>query len=381
MSHAVLSPSAASRWLSCTPSARLELQFSDTSSDFAREGTLAHALGELQLCYATAGHVLPKGVALQRLGIASEDDIPAEMSDYVDEYVALVTEKFTIAKKTAPDAILKIEESIDISDCVPECFGTGDAIIITAGVIEIIDLKYGKGVEVSAVNNKQMMLYALGCLYKYAWLFGIHTVRMTIFQPRIGNISEWECSADDIFSWGESIREKAVMAFNGEGEQVPGSHCRFCKAKAVCKALAEKSVEAAKTDFMLLDPNDLAALLPMIDTIKNWANAVEDYTLQEALNGTKYPGFKLVEGRSIRKYSDETKVAQTLIENGFKKEQLYKDPELLNITALEKLLTKKTFSALLSDLILKPQGKPALVPASDKRKELNSVETDFKDVQ
>lgn len=378
MAHAVLSPSAASRWLTCTPSARLELQFPDKAGDYAKEGTLAHLFGELFL-RQKQGEDMSELIAKAR---ESEFYSP-EMEAHAEDYAALVWEKYEIARKATPDAVLLVEERIDLTAYVPDGFGTGDSVIIADDLLDIIDLKYGKGVSVSAKNNKQMMLYALGALLKYSIMYGVNRVKMTIYQPRIGNVSEWTLGAADLLEWAENeLKQRAKMAFDGVGDFVPGEHCRFCRAKAVCKALAEQNLSVAKEEFLqvsLLTPEQVAEILPKLDGLVNWANAVEEYALDQALQGVKFPGFKIVEGRSIRKYSDDKKVAERLEANGYG-DIIYKPKELKTITTLEKALTKKGFEALVGDLIIKPAGKPTLVPESDKRPEWSSAEEDFKGV-
>lgn len=379
MAHALLSPSSASRWLACTPSARLEEKFPDTAGEYAAEGSLAHELCELLLHRYMGGNVNKRLAAIHFDPLYSP-----EMYDHAVDYADTVWNKFSEAKKNTPDAVLHIEESIDLQKYVPEGFGTGDAVIISGGVLEVIDYKYGKGVEVSAVNNKQMMLYALGTLAKYDYLYGIDTVRMTIIQPRIGNISEYEMRAVDLYRWAEEeLKPRAMMAYRGEGEFVPGNHCRFCRAKAQCRALAERNIEAARHEFddvALLSDEEVAAVLEEVEGIKSWITAVEEYALKAALDGKRFPGFKLVEGRSIRKYRDSDEVAAVLLAQGFKADQIYKPRELQTITAMEKLLTKKGFNAMLGDLIIKPAGKPTLVPLDDRRPEWSSAEADFKNI-
>ena len=383
MSHAVLSPSSASRWLSCTPSARLEMQFPDKAGDFALEGSLAHECGEVLLKFATGLTSLEEEE--KSLSVLKESKFYSdELLTYADGYAAFVWEKLSLAQRVTSDAVLRIEEKIDLTAYVPEGFGTGDAVILADGTMEIIDLKYGKGVRVSAVDNKQMMLYALGALDMFGFMYAIHTVRMTIYQPRLDNISEWEIPVEDLLIWGmQELAPRAKMAYAGEGSFVAGKHCQFCRAKAQCRALAEKNMEAAKHEFddaSLLSDVEVSKVLDQVDIIKNWITAVEEYALQAALEGKKFPGFKLVEGRSNRKYSDEKKVADRLMENGYKESAIYEPAKLKTITAMEKLVTKKAFSALLGDLIIKPQGKPAIAPESDKRQEWNSAENDFKNV-
>lgn len=383
MSHAVLSPSAASRWLSCTPSARLEMQFPDKAGDYAKEGSLAHEFGELYLKrYSDLIGIAE--CAWKISGLRKDELYNESLEEYAGRYADFVWEKYLLAQKTTTDAVLRIEEKIDLTAYVPEGFGTGDAVILADGTMEIIDLKYGKGVQVSAVENKQMMLYALGALDMFGFMYAIHTVRMTIYQPRLDNISEWEIPAEELLTWGSNeLAPRAKMAFAGEGSFIPGKHCQFCRAKAQCRALAEKNLEAAKHEFddaSLLSDTEISGILAQIDIIKNWMSAIEEYALQAALNGKTFPGFKLVEGRSIRKYSDEKMVADRLIENGYKSDLIYEPAKLKTITAMEKLVTKKAFAALLGDLIIKPQGKPTLAPETDKRQEWNSVENDFKNV-
>lgn len=380
MSHALLSPSAASRWLTCTPSARLELQFPENTGDAAKEGTLAHNFGETILLNFLSRL---SGTEFQhRLDVLKEDKFySTELERYAKEYAAFVEEKFALSRKNTPDAILRIEEKIDLSTYVPEGFGTGDAVILSDGVLEMIDLKYGKGVLVSAIENKQLMLYALGVLEAMDFMYGINSVKLTIYQPRLDNISEWEISARDLISWGErELKPRALMAWRGEGEYVDGKHCQFCRAKTRCRALAEKSMEAAKHEFeaaRLLSDEEIASILTKADGIKNWINSVEAYALQQALNGKIFPGFKLVEGRSNRKYSDECKVAQILVENGFTKDAIYEPSKLKSISMMEKLISKPVFSTLLGNCVVKPQGKPTLVPESDNRPRLNDAENDF----
>lgn len=382
MSHALLSPSAASRWLACTPSARLEEQFPESSSDFAEEGSLAHEFGETILRHFNKE--LKMAAYSKRLSALAESKYyTTDLQTHAENYAALVWEKFQAARKRDNLAVLRIEEKIDITAYVPEGFGTGDAIIIAEGILEIIDLKFGKGVRVSAEQNKQMMLYALGALDMFNFIYDIHTVRMTIYQPRLDNVSEWEISTEELETWGvNELTPLAKKAFAGEGEYMAGSHCKFCRAKAQCKALATYNISLAKYDFQdpaLLTDTEIADILSRADQFKSWVSSVEEYALQSALEGNNFPGFKLVEGRSVRKYSDETKIAEVLIGNGFGEDLIY-DRKLKTITAMEKLVTKKTFNALCGNLVIKPEGKPTLVPDTDPRPMYNSVENDFANI-
>ena len=246
-------------------------------------------------------------------------------------------------------------------------------------MLQIIDFKYGLGVLVEAENNPQMMCYALGALDTYDGIYDIESVEMTIFQPRRGNVSTFTISKEDLLKWAEEyLAPIAQLAYNGEGEFHAGDHCQFCKVKATCRKRAEYNMELAAYDFeepAMLDEDEIAEILPKIDSLITWANDLKDYALQQALSGVAYKGFKVVEGKSNRKYTDENAVAETIKQHGY-------DPyerKLLGITAMTSLLGKKKFEELLGGLISKPPGKPALVPESDKRPALNTAIDDFND--
>lgn len=370
--HALLSPSGATRWMACPPSARLEEFFEDSGSDFAREGTLAHALGELGL-QAFFGLIdNDEAYELDR-DLKSDPMYSQTMQDYVDEYIAFVIEEFEKSKAEDPSAVLFIERKLDLRDFIPESFGTGDTIIISKNKLKIIDLKYGQGVRVSCEKNKQMMLYGLGAFKDMEFMFeNIDTVEMTIYQPRMSNISTYEMKASELLEWAETeLKPKAKQAFDGAGEFSAGKHCVFCKAKATCKALAEENLRLARFEFVdafLLSDEEISDILDKSSLFKNWINAVEDFAFKSALNGKKWPGYKLVQGRSNRKFTDETKVVEALTDNLYTENQIFKKT-LLGITDLEKTISKKTFEALLSGLVYKPPGNPTLVPVTDKRSE------------
>lgn len=378
MSHAVLSPSGASRWLNCTPSARLEQQFPDSSGEAAKEGTLAHELGELMLrLYLQL--ITRKDYDLTLKVIEASKYYNAEMWEHASNYAAFVIETFEAAKAITKDAVLQIEAQLNLTDYVPEGFGTGDAVIIADGMMNIIDLKYGKGVNVSCENNKQMMLYALGGLRDFDFMYSIDTVCMTIYQPRMDNISTFEMSVVDLQAWANNtLKPLAKLAFEGAGVFKVGDHCRFCRAKAVCKANANENLELAKYDFaesVLLTDDEVADILSRASAFKAWITSVEDMALTEAVEkGKNWPGYKLVEGRSNRVYSDEDKVAKALVKEGFKEADIY-TKKILGITAMEKAITKKVFESALNGLIIKPAGKPTLVTMDDKRTAWNSAES------
>ena len=380
--HALLSPSAAHRWMNCTAAPRLEENFEDKGSSYAEEGTLAHAY-----CAMKLKMFLEQDISQEKEEIRELDPIyhTGEMDEYTDTYYTIVIEKFNEARAKTRDAQLLVETRLDFTKWVPEGFGTGDACIIADGCLEIIDFKYGKGVKVSAVENPQMKIYALGAYEKFNFEYNINRVKMTIVQPRIDNLSEFEITVGDLLWWANTqLKPKAEEAFAGTGKQNPGEWCQFCKVKAQCKKLAETALKVAqeKANPNLITPEEMATdVLPLIDVIKSWIKGVEDFTLQAALDGTIYPGFKLVAGRSIRKITNQEAVMDLLDKEGFNRDIYVKPVELRTITDLEKLIGKKRFTVLCGDYIEKPQGKPTLVPESDKRPAYDTAADDFKDVE
>lgn len=379
MAHALLSASGASRWMACTPSARLEQNFENKTSQYAEEGTLAHELGELKLRKELEG-LSTRSFNSKVKKIQENELYTADMPDYVDMYVETCLERVSEAKAKTPDALFKIEQRLDFSEWVPEGFGTGDFVIIADGTMEVCDLKYGKGVPVSADNNKQMMLYALGAISEFSFLYDIEKVRMTIIQPRLDNISTFEVTVEDLVKWAEEyVRPRAELAIKGEGEFCAGDHCRFCRAKSVCKARTEKNLELAKYDFQkpnTLDNNDIAYILSKVDELVNWAGDVKEYALEQALQGEEFDGYKVVEGRSNRKWSSEDDVAKVLIGQGFQENMIY-TRKLDGISKIESAIGKKEVQRLLGDYIVKPVGKPTLVPITDKREPYNPAKSDF----
>lgn len=377
--HALLSPSSASRWLNCTAAPHLEADMPDVSSGFAVEGTLAHAY-----CAKKLKTFLGLPTEHEDKEIAELADYhTGEMDEYTDAYATIVIEKYNAARAITPDAQLLVETRLDFSEHIPDSFGTADAIIIADGTMDVIDFKYGKGVSVSAFKNPQMQIYALGAYDKFSFEYRIDRVRMTIIQPRIDNLSDYELSVSDLMAWtDEVLTPRAGEAFSGKGTQTPGEWCRFCKVKSRCRALANQSLQTAleKPDPQLLNPQELADVLPKLETIKIWLTGIEEYALHTALSGTAVPGWKVVEGRSTRKITNPTAVSDALSGAGIGRDLLYKPQELLPITELEKLVGKKQFAALCAQWISKPQGKPTLVPESDKRQAINTVEDDFADI-
>ena len=371
--HALLSASSAHRWIACPPSALLSKKFDDSSSSFAQEGTDAHTLAQHKLEKLLG---LPTRDPTESLSFYDE-----EMKDHAENYAAFVLEQVEKAKETCVDPQVLIEQKLDFSRYVPEGFGHVDCLIIADGTLTVIDYKYGLGIKVSSERNPQMFCYALGGLALFDGIYDIDNVRLVIYQPRRENISEYTISKSELIQWAEDVLSPtAELASKGEGEYKAGEHCQFCKAKATCRKRAEYNLELAKYDFEVpatLDHDEIAAILVKADELVSWANDVKEYALKEALNGTKFEGFKLVAGRSNRKYTDEAAAADLVIAAG-------KDPfekKLLGITAMTALLGKKAFEDILGGLTYKPPGKPVLVTADDKRPEFNSAYEDFDENQ
>lgn len=381
--HALLGPSSSHRWLHCTPSARLEESIVDHGSEFAQEGSCAHALCEKKLWTLLGAE---KNAEIAEREMVANDKARwynTEMETCAEEYVSIVWNKYQEALKTTSDAKLFVERKLSFEKWVPESFGTADAVIIADGLMEVIDFKYGRGVEVSAVDNTQMMIYALGAIDEYECAYNIERVRMTIIQPRLSNTSEHEMTSDELLSWADKVlAPAAVKAWKGEGEQNPGEWCRFCKIKAKCAKLANNAIHiyTSNENKEEIDDADFPKILSLIPAIKMWCSAVEDYATAKAISGHEFPGYKLVEGRSIRKITDPTALADILTDNNYT--DIYKPAELKTIGELEKLVGKKKFYTLSEGLIEKPKGKPTLVPNSDKREPMNvnTAADDFRDI-
>lgn len=374
MAHAVLSASGSKRWLSCPPSARLERKFPDKAGEAAQEGTLAHALAEARIRH-WLGEISENGLALRIDSIRHDALYSPEMGEYVSEYVDLCIEKINEAQGVA-----LVEERLDFSRWVKNGFGTGDMVIIGDGVLEIVDLKYGKGVPVSAEGNTQMQLYALGAIEQYGYIYDFDHVRMSIFQPRNGGLSTQLMSVDELLAWGESIKPIAELAYAGKGNFKAGEHCRFCRAAAQCKALADYNLEIAKLEFRdadLLTDDEVSSVLERVDGLVRYAEKIKTFALAEALKGHKWPGFKVVAGRSNRKITDTAQAVKLLRGAGYADDVIYEPLEMQTITDLEKTITKKKFGEILGSVVEKPPGKPTLVPENDKRPEYDPVQSEF----
>lgn len=363
--HSLLSPSSAFRWIKCTPSAKLNSALPDSTSEYALQGTAAHTLCEYKL-----QKLLGKDAKDPTENLTYFD---AEMADCTDSYQQYVSEQIETAKQFCKDPIVLVEQKLDFSKWVPQGFGTGDCVIIADNILTVIDFKYGVGVLVEAEQNPQMMCYALGALALFDSIYDIENVVMTIFQPRRDNISTYEISKKELLKWADEILSPAAqLAAKGEGEFKAGKHCRFCKVKATCRKRAEYNLELARYDFEMpanLEDTEIEVILSKADELAAWCSDIKEYAFQQALNGKQWNGWKLVEGRSVRKYINEDAVAETVKNAGY-------DPyehKVLGITAMTRMLGKAKFENLLSSFIEKPTGKPALVPKSDKRPSINKA--------
>ena len=369
--HALLSASSSDRWIHCPPSARLSEAFEDPGSSYAAEGTAAHAVCEYKL---------RKALGMQTENPAGNiDSYDSSMEEYAESYVSFVLSRIAEAKKTCPDPVVLVEQRVDFSLWVEQGFGTADCVIIADGLMEIVDFKFGMGILVDAEENPQLMCYGLGALDQFGSIYDVDTVRLTIFQPRRDNLSWWEISKDNLLRWADGVLKPAAeLAFAGEGNFLCGKWCTFCRAKSTCRARADRNLELAGYDFApapLLTDEDVEDILGRIDDLVSWANDVKEFALTQAIGGKVWSGYKLVEGKSNRRYVNDEAVAEAVEKTGF-------DPyekKLLGITAMQKMLGKTRFEEVLAGLVEKPAGKPTLVPESDGRPAMNNAKTDFYD--
>ena len=374
--HAFLSASSSHRWLACPPSALLCAKEADQSSAYAKQGSDAHELCEYLLLKAL-GHDPPDPTE-------NLDYYDAEMLSCAEGYRDFVMEQVEEARKLSADTLICVEQRLDYSRWVENGFGTGDCVIVADDLLHVIDYKYGLGVLVSAsgedgTGNSQLKCYALGALDTFGDLYDIRRIKLSIYQPRRENVDTFEMKVEDLLRWADDVLSPiAKLAFTGDGEFCAGDHCVFCKVKATCRARADYNMELAKYEFekpAMLNDEEIASILPMIDSLVSWATDIKEFALQQALSGTVYEGYKVVEGRSNRKYSDETAVARIVQEAGY-------DPfekKLLGVTAMQRQLGKRRFQELLGGFLYKPPGKPVLVPTSDSRPEMNTAANDFID--
>lgn len=380
-SHALLSPSSAHRWLNCPLAPRLEATLPEKPSEYAREGTVAHSV-----CEITAKKKFKKVKAAEYNRVIKKLKTDAvwddEMLHTAETYVEHLTE---LAMEFANELYIAFEVKVDISDYVPEAFGRCDCVMFGGDTLIITDYKHGKGVPVSPDENPQLMLYALGALKLYKPLFGVALKKVAVYidQPRIGAYDGWTCTVDELLAWGESVKPKAQMAFMGFGEYHAGDWCRFCRANGICKAQAEQQI-GAFDDFSaavgnptaLLSPSEMGEVLKRGETLVSWYETVREKALESLLNGEKIPGYKVVEGRSTRCWTDQDKALDKLQESGVDRAVIY-DSVPKTLAQLEKLLGTARFKELVGEFVTKPQGKPTLALETDSRKEFNSAAADF----
>ena len=374
--HSVFSPSASYRILNCPPSLRLCAGSPDETSYYAEEGTEAHTLCAYLVEKAFGGHMRDPTPGLRYYN--------EEMRNCAEGYAAFVQEEYEKAKQTCVDTLVLVEQWVDLSGWVPGCGGTADCVILTDGTMEVIDFKYGVGVPVSAQSaefggNTQLMCYCLGVLDKYDGIYDVDYVKMVIYQPRRSHISEYTMSREDLLRWADEVlAPTAMLALDGEGTFKAGEHCRFCKVKATCRKRAEYNQEIAKYDFespALLEDYEIDDILLMADRLTEWVKDVKEYALTSALSGTEYEHFKVVEGRSNRRYTSDEEVAKAVAAAGYDPYDL----KLKGVTAMTAMLGRQKFEEFLGSLTFKPQGKPALVLKSDRRPAMqNTAQEDFK---
>lgn len=375
--HARLNASSSHRWMMCPPSVRLSEQFADKPSSYAEEGTFLHELCELKL-HRYLGDMAPDVIEAQYAEHRDSEFYTQEAETVTDEYIAFCVETIEAVKSSCPDPLIMVEHRLDYSEYVPEGYGTGDLVIVADGVIEVIDFKGGRGVRVDAHRNSQLMLYGLGALLEFDPLYDVHKVRVTIVQPRLSNTSTYEIAADELVCWAEKeVRPRALLAYEGKGEFCAGDWCRFCKARYTCRKRSEYHMQLAERDFRqpdLLSDEEITDILPIADSLNNWVQDLLAYATQQAVEGKSWPGYKLVAGRSNRKYTSEAEVIKAATEAGYT--DIYKTT-LLGVGDLEKRLGRKKFNEVLGMYVIKPVGAPTLVPDSDPRKPYSSAAEDF----
>ena len=375
--HAALSASSSHRWLMCPPSVKLSEQFEDKPSIYAEEGTFLHELSEMKL-HRYLGDMTPEVLEAQYAEHRDNDFYSDEAESVTDEYVGFCIETIESVRASCPDPLILVEHRLDYSEYVPDGFGTGDLVIVADGVLEVVDFKGGRGVRVEAERNSQLMLYGLGALLEFEALYDIRNVRMTIVQPRLNNISTYETTTDELIRWAEKeVRPKALLAYEGKGEFCAGEWCRFCRARYTCRKRSEYHMRLAERDFKqpdLLTDEEILDILPVAESLNNWVADLIAYATQQAVDGKTWPGYKLVAGRSVRKYTSEAEVIRAATEAGYT--DIYKTT-LLGVGDLEKRMGRKKFSEVLGKYVVKPMGAPQLVPESDPRKPYADAASDF----
>ena len=371
--HALLSASSAHRWLVCTAAPKLEAEFPDTASTYAKEGTLAHEICELKLTKYTT--TMPRGTYTKKLNALKKHELyDPEMDETTDTYLDYV--KRTALGYSVPPSI-QIERRVNFSDYAPDGFGTADCLLLAGDTLHVIDYKHGKGVVVDADHNPQMMLYALGAMHDFALIYRFKTVKMAIVQPRVGSISEFACTANELLHWGETVvKVKAAEAMGKSPVFAPGEHCRFCRAKQQCKARCEHyakyRIDARFRDPRRITPEALSYYLSAAEAIKKWVEDMQEYALSECLAGSKVPGWKAVEGRGSRAFTDMDAAFDILKKDGID-ECLLWERKPLTLAQVEKVVGKKRFTELVGTMVVKTPGKPTLATESDKRPAVTNV--------
>lgn len=370
--HALLSVSGSSRWMNCPPSARLEDSIPDKGSTvFADEGTLAHEIGETMLRATVEGWPTSK-LDKALLALSRHELYYDGMEDEVAMYVDFCLDEYKSAhQRTKGSAQILIEQRIDLIEFIPEGFGSNDCVILADSTMYVIDLKFGRGVRVNAQDNSQLKLYAVGAYHANEMAYDIDTVVMVIVQPRLDHISIAEISVGELMDWADNeVRTSAQLAHEGKGEFKVGDHCKWCKAKPICRAYGEFAQEFAAREFEVdktLSDTEILEIYGKLHLLTDYVSSMNEYVLSEALGGKQWPGYKLVEGRSVRRWSDEGKAIEVLTtQKGFTEDDIL-NKKLKGIGEIEKLVGKKEFPDLLDGAWAKPEGKPTLVPETDKR--------------
>ena len=370
--HALLSASGAHRWMNCTPSAVLESQFPDTTSEAAKEGTLAHEMAEAKLQHLFNTQDYRKAKLTRTLNKIKKDELyQPEMDGYTDDYVTYVRKS---AMEFEKSPYIAIEKRLDLTAYIPDGFGTADCVMIGERTLHIIDLKYGKGVPVSAENNEQLMIYALGALEAYKMLFAIDTVKISIVQPRIDNTNSSEFTVKELMEFGDKVKHYADIAIKGDGEQSPGDWCRFCRARQQCRARADKNIELAfEIDKKppLITNEEVGEYLRKGEDVAKWLSELQDYALAECLAGREVDGYKAVEGRGSRSWTNMDAAFEAIIEEGTNEAMLY-ERKPLTLAQVEKLMGRAHFEDVAGEYVIKNPGKPTLVPSTDKRQAITN---------
>lgn len=372
MAHALLGPSSASRWMACPPSARLTENMEDIGSEYAKEGSLAHAIAELKL----KKKIVEPGMSTKKFNsemkkLKEQEFYQEEMQGFTDEYIDFINEQLCNCVSTP---FISIEQKVDFSEYIPEGYGTADCIILSGNNLHVIDFKYGKGVPVYAEENKQMLLYALGAYLGYKCLYDIKQIKMSIVQPRIANFSSWECDINYLLDFAEEARIRANMAYNGEGELNSGMHCQFCKISATCKKRVEDNLELERYNFkeaVELSSDEIGEILKRADNLVQWVKKLKDYVLAQSLAGNEISGWKAVNGRGTRVFKDTEEAISVLVNNGIE-EAILKETTYKSLSQIEKAIGKKDFNSLVGHLIEIKLGAPTLVEESDKRQAITN---------